>query len=126
MRSNGIVGMETWQSVFEKIFRYFNLQIIIKETLSCTVLIVRRSGAGVLQKVLLILICCCVFCLFPQQVYCAFHCYVSNFVFCFFVAVATFQSVFEKCFGALTLQIIIKEALSRTVLIVRRCGAGVL
>lgn len=67
MRSNGIVGMETWQSVFEKIFRYFNLQIIIKETLYCTVVIVRRSGAGVLQKVLLILIGCCVYCLFSLK-----------------------------------------------------------
>ena len=51
-------------------FRCFNLQIIIKEALSCTVVIVRRSGAGVLQKVLLMFIIhlsLCLLSVFPKK-----------------------------------------------------------
>ena len=70
-------------------FRCFNLQIIIKEALSCTVVIVRRSGAGVLQKVLLILICCCVFCLFPHK-FIVFSLVMFQ-MFCFFLAVVIWQ-----------------------------------
>ena len=83
---------------FSKMFRCFNLQIIIKEALSCTVVIVRRSGAGVLQKVLLILIGCCVYCLFSPTSLLCFPLLCFKFCVLFFYGCCNMAKCFVNLF----------------------------